>query len=104
ARIGNTSGFMWILDAETPGPRSPWISVDDQFVTEGNSSGATAAMTIRLSKAWTAPINITYATSDGTATAASGDYVSSSGTVTFSPGQTWKIVLVPINGDTVTEA
>ena len=42
---------------------------------------------------------VPYHTADGTATAASGDYVSQSGTLSFAPGETSKTLTVLVNGD-----
>jgi hypothetical protein len=42
---------------------------------------------------------VAFASADGTATAASGDYIAASGTVTFNPGETNKTVTVLVNGD-----
>ncbi len=47
-------------------------------------------------------MTVDYTTADGTATAGS-DYVAQSGTLTFKPGQTSKIIVVPSNGDTTDE-
>jgi Calx-beta domain len=47
-------------------------------------------------------VSVHYATSDGTATAGS-DYVASSGSVSFAPGQTQKTVLITVTGDDATE-
>jgi hypothetical protein len=44
-----------------------------------------------------------YATADGTATVANGDYTPVSGTLTFAPGQTQQTVTVRVNGDAVAE-
>src|SRR5439155_21418012 len=47
--------------------------------------------------------DLAYATVDGTA-AAPGDYTAKSGSLTFSPGQTFKTVPVTVRGDVVDEA
>lgn len=49
------------------------------------------------------PVTVQFATADGTASAAEGDYVSQSGTVTFDPGSTTgatRTIAVPIATDT----
>src|SRR5207247_7807271 len=56
-----------------------------------------------LSAASTQTITVQYATADGTATAAGGDYQPTTGTLTFSPGQVSKIIGVVVNGDTAIE-
>lgn len=45
-------------------------------------------------------VRVNYATADGSATAASGDYIATSGTLTFAPGQTRQTVTVRVRGDT----
>ena len=40
-----------------------------------------------------------FSTEDGTATKAGKDYVAKSGTITFSPGETSKVVTILVNGD-----
>src|SRR5437660_1579847 len=45
---------------------------------------------------------VDFATTDGTAKAGS-DYVATSGTLTFNPGDTQKTVTVQVNGDTLNE-
>src|SRR5262249_21978695 len=49
------------------------------------------------------PITVDFATADGTATVADGDYQAASGTLVFAPGQTSKTVTVLVNGDTTNE-
>jgi aryl-phospho-beta-D-glucosidase BglC (GH1 family) len=58
--------------------------------------------TVALAEPSTAPVTVRYATADGTATAGS-DYVATSGTLTFAPGETVKTVAVTVIGDTVAE-
>ena len=41
-----------------------------------------------------------YATADGTATTADGDYAGLSGTLTFTPGLTSQTIAIVVNGDT----
>src|SRR5438876_12140405 len=53
-----------------------------------------------LSTASFPTITVNYATADGTATVADGDYVAASGTVTFLPGVTSQPAAVTVNGDT----
>ena len=60
--------------------------------------------TVTLSAASDAPVTVTYATADGTATVAGGDYQAATGTLTFAPGQTSKTITVLVNGDRLAEA
>src|SRR5439155_900407 len=76
------------------GPGSP--------VTEGDSGTTNATFTVSLSAASPQTVTVAYATADGTATAGS-DYTATSGTLTFTPGQTNKTVARAVNGDTVVQ-
>jgi hypothetical protein len=73
-------------------------------VTEGNTGTKSVTFTVTLSAASDATVTATYATADGTATIAGGDYRAASGTLTFAPGQTSKTITVLINGDRLPEA
>ena len=78
------------------------VRIDDVSVTEGNAGVRTATFTVRLSIASSQPVTVDYATADGTATAGA-DYQSASGTLTFAPGETTKLITVPVNGDRLGE-
>jgi hypothetical protein len=79
------------------------ISIDDVFITEGNSSGQGnfATVTASLSKPHPTDqdIHVNYFTRDITALNSS-DYQVSSGTLTFQAGNTIQDILIPIVGDT----
>ena len=79
------------------------ISVADATVTEGNSGTTNLAFTVTLSAAASGPVTVAYTTSDVSARAGQ-DYAVRSGTLTFAPGETSKVVLVPVTGDTTVEA
>src|SRR4051794_1084891 len=79
----------------------PSISVDDVTITEGDTGTSPALFTLRLSAPMAVPVSVSYATASDTAT--TSDYVSTTGTVTFSPGQTAVTVTVPVRGDTLVE-
>ncbi len=94
----DTQGLGTIINDDTP-----TISVDDVSQVEGDSGTTTFNHTITLSQASPLSVSVSYATSDGTATAGS-DYVAIPLTsVTFAPGETTKPVAVTVNGDTTTE-
>jgi hypothetical protein len=59
-------------------------------------------ITVVLGGAATEPVTVTYATSNGTATAGS-DYTAASGTLHFAVGQTSQTFTVPILGDAACE-
>ncbi|WP_416673345.1 Calx-beta domain-containing protein [Egbenema bharatensis] len=83
----------------------PVISISNASVTEGNTGTTTASFTVTLSHATSQAVTVTYATEDGTATTADGDYVGiPATTLTFAPGETSKTINVIINGDNKHEA
>jgi chitinase len=82
---------------------APTLSIRDVSATEGNSGTKTFSFVVSLSGPTELTTTVQYATSDGTATAAGGDYVAASGTLTFAPGVTTHKVKVTVNGDTSVE-
>jgi hypothetical protein len=77
-------------------------------VPEGNSGTTPAAIPVRLLQASAQTVTVDYQTVDGNAglfyaTAADGDYVPTTGTLTFAPGETLKNIVVLIKGDTAYE-
>jgi uncharacterized repeat protein (TIGR01451 family) len=78
------------------------VSINSVVVNEGNSGTTDAVFTVKLSAASALTATVNFATADGEATAPS-DYQSTSGTLTFSPGELSKTVTVKVNGDTVNE-
>ncbi|NJO50945.1 MAG: hypothetical protein HC840_17560, partial [Leptolyngbyaceae cyanobacterium RM2_2_4] len=77
----------------TPAPTPialPTFSVDDFSTKEGNlNTNTNAAFTVKLSQASSSPVTVNYSTADETAKSSS-DYVSTSGRLTFAPGETSK--------------
>ncbi len=80
----------------------PMISIEDTSVTEGNSGTANATFRVMLSEPSSQTVNVDYNTLDGSALAGS-DYVSTSGSLTFNPGETAKTINVPVIGDIIPE-
>ncbi len=81
----------------------PSISINDVAMPEGNSGTTSFVFTISLSNPSYQSVAVNFATTNGTATSGS-DYGSSSGTITFNPGETSKTITVTIYGDTLTES
>jgi hypothetical protein len=81
----------------------PSLTINDVTVTEGASGTTNAVFTVTLSTPSGQTVGVNYATADGTATQPS-DYTSTSGTLTFTPGQTTRTITVPVIGETVPEA
>ena len=91
------SGTGTIVNDDVPG-----VSVANASVTEGNSGTTTLTFTVTLSGPAGAPVQATYATADGTATAGT-DYQAAAGAVVFAPNQTQQTINVLVNGDTLFE-
>ena len=88
---GNASGNYLVV--------GPGLSADDDSWSEGNG---TAAIAVELLGLVDGPVEVDFATSDGTARAGT-DYTATAGTLTFAPGQTLKTVSVPVLADRRTE-
>jgi hypothetical protein len=99
ATIDDGQGLGTINDDDPP----PALSIDDVTVTEGDSGTTSATFTVGLNGASGQSVSVDYASADGTAQAP-GDYQATSGTLTFTPGQTTRTLTVPVNGDTLDEA
>jgi uncharacterized repeat protein (TIGR01451 family) len=76
------------------------LFIRDVAVLEGNAGATTASFTVSLSSPSPDTVSVGYATANGTATIADGDYAGASGTLTFLPGETSKTIPVTVNGDT----
>jgi Ca2+-binding RTX toxin-like protein len=81
----------------------PQVSINDVTITEGNSGTRNANFIVSLSNPSSQTISVNYQTVDDDATTANNDYVATTGTITFTPGQTTKTLPITINGDTVGE-
>ena len=64
------------------------VDAGDVSVTEGDAGSVTAQVPVTLSTSHTANVSVAWATADGTASAAAGDYLPGAGTLTFAPGST----------------
>lgn len=93
ANIGSAQGEATIIDND-----QPLVNINDISVTEGNTGTVDAVFTVTLSSSSPRPVNISFATADGTAKAGS-DYDGVNGTLSFSPGETTKNIIVKIRGD-----
>jgi CSLREA domain-containing protein len=78
---------------------SPSLTISDATVSE---SASTAVFVVSLSAASSSTISVDYATSNGTAVSGS-DYIPTSGTLTFNPGQVSKDIAVPLLNDGLQE-
>lgn len=96
--IVDGSGVVTIRDNDRPAT----LAVGDVVIAEGNAGDAVATFTVQLTKAATSTVTVAFATANGTAVAP-GDYLATSGSLSFSPGQTFKTVAVTIKADTTVE-
>lgn len=101
AAIADPQGLGTILNDDSA-PAVPSISIAPASVVEGNSGTASLTFNVTLDVATVNSVTVDYATGGGTATAAA-DYVATSGTLTFAPGETAKTIAVPVLGDTLVE-
>ena len=100
----NTANNTATLTVNRARPGALQFSASTFSVSEG---GRQAAVTITRAGGTDGAVSVDFNTSDGTAVAGSlrtnlrggGDYQQTSGTVTFSDGQTSQTVMVPINND-----
>jgi hypothetical protein len=98
-RLGSGSSQ---LCAGYPECRLPEVSVAAASALEGDSGSATASFTVSLSYATAQTVTVGYATADGSATSSS-DYLTASGSLTFTAGLTETTIPVTVYGDTTFE-
>ena len=78
------------------------LSITDVMVNEGNSGTVSAVFNVTLSAVSGKTVSVQFNTANGTASSGS-DYMSTSGFLSFTPGQTSKTITVQVNGDTTIE-
>jgi hypothetical protein len=81
----------------------PSLSINDVRVTEGDGGMTNAIFAVSLSAASGQLVMVSYATADGTAVTPA-DYQPAASTLTFSPGETSRILTVQVRGDVLDEA
>ncbi|MBK1694938.1 hypothetical protein CKO09_09320 [Chromatium weissei] len=104
ATLGVDTSVLTIIDNDPPDQNTstlPVIQLNPPKISlnEGNS----ADVTVTLSTAATQPVTVDYVTQDETAQNASGDYVTSTGSLTFAPGETSHTITVTTLDDTAVE-
>ncbi len=95
ANLGDPEGEGTILNDDQTG-----LAVDDVEVVEGDAGTTGAVFTVTLSTPSATPVGVDFATRDGTATLADGDYRAAAGRLTLAPGQTSQSLRLEVNGDT----
>ena len=97
-----TPEFFTFTGTIVPEPL-PALSFDSNEVTVDEDAGS-ATLTVELDPASTGTVTVDFATRDGVGGAKAGeDYTATSGTLTFTAGQTSKTITVPITDDDVYE-
>jgi len=76
----------------------PGLLLTGTVVTEGDGNPQNATFTVTLSEVSRRAVMVDYATMDGSATAPE-DYLSESGTITFTPGTTSQFISITLLGD-----
>ncbi|MCU1350634.1 MAG: hypothetical protein JWO56_3664, partial [Acidobacteria bacterium] len=84
-------------------PAVPAFSIDDATVVEGNSGTSLLGFDVHLSSVAASRVTVQYSLGQGTAREES-DYQAVSGILTFEPGDLVKTFVVPVYGDTLSEA
>jgi acetyl esterase/lipase len=87
---------------EAVGSAQRTLSMADTSVTEGDEDSIRAPFQMRLSSPAAEEVTVAFESQDGTADA-SADYRRTFGSLTFSPGETSKVVGVRVFGDTLVE-
>jgi len=97
AGIGRGQGIGTIMDDDTV-----TLSINDVSVVEGNGGATNAVFAVSLSGPGAQVVKVDYATAGDTATSGV-DFTAASGTLTFDPGETNKVITVSVVGDTLDE-
>jgi WD40 repeat protein len=77
------------------------VGSNNEILSYGPRSLATFSVSLNFPSA--APVTVSYSTADGTARVADGDYTAGSGTFTFAPGETAKIIIISTVDNTTIE-
>jgi hypothetical protein len=89
-------GFCTILDNDPP----PAVTITPKVsAKEGRTGTKTLKFIVTLSAPSEKEVRVNFATANGTATTLDNDYVATSGTLVFAPGQTSKTISVAVKGD-----
>jgi hypothetical protein len=98
ATISKGQGVGTIIDDDG----KPSLSISDVSVNEGNSGTVEARFTVTLAPASGETVTVNSTTGGGTASV-SDDYAPAGALLSFAPGETTKVVVVAVKGDTVHE-
>ena len=98
ATVADNQGIVTIINDD-----NSTISINNTSVNEGDAGTTNATLTVTLSAASASNITVNFTTTNNSALAGS-DYVAQNGTLTFTPGQTSRTIVIVVNGDTTVEA
>jgi len=96
--LSSSTGVGTIVD------NAPRISINNVTQNEAAHGSTAFVFTVSLSVAYDIPVTVHYATRDGSATVADKDYLATSGTLTFAPGQTTATITVTVLKDPTTSS
>ncbi len=97
AGIVHPQGMATIVNGG--GPAQSSVYADDINIVPPVTGTTTATFTVQLGTVSASTVTVQYATHDSSATVANNDYVATSGTLTFAPGQLTKTVTVTVNAN-----
>jgi alpha-tubulin suppressor-like RCC1 family protein len=99
AVIGTGTAQLTVLDVDVLGSPLPAVAVTSASVHEGDDGERRAQFHVQLSRSPATPVQVAYATADGTASSPE-DYVAVlPGTLSFAPGQITRTVDVRVPAD-----
>ncbi len=75
------------------------IAIDDVSIVEGDAGTTQLVFTVAINPIPVFPVSVDYATQDGTAMVADGDYDATSGTLEIDAGQATAPIAVTVHGD-----
>lgn len=103
ARVQTSSATGTITNDDVQPPSvTPTLAIGSVSALE---SAGWLRFTVTLSRALSTKVTVRFATANGTAVAGrTGDYTSTSGTLTFNPGETSKVVSIAVRNDSAIEA
>jgi len=100
ATLGRAEATATILNDDAPPQAAPILSIGDVAILERNRGRSEARFAVTLSAAAATPVSVRCTTSNGSATAADGDYLAASAKLVFAPGELRKEFAVSVLGDT----
>ena len=97
--IGDGTGEATVLNDD-----AAQVSIADATLTEQDQGSSDLTFTVTLDNPVDAQVSVDFATSDGSASVADGDYIPVNTTVVFAQGETSKTITVQVAGDNWFEA